>query len=762
MTGWITLWACHATALAGTPRAPLAAEPIQAHDLDVALVVKWNDALRARVDRAGRIQFSDSVDRGALDTILDQWGARVEPLIKLPARTLAQLEHRAEVRSGRDQPDLAGMHRILILDPTPERLTELGQALLGLPGVEFVTTEADRVPPPADIAPTTPDHSGSQGYLGPDPGIDAEYAWTTWGLSGAGVRVSDCEYGWDGDHEDLVDGGIIFESGQTSPSWVVENGWHHHGTAVAGEIFGQDNGYGVTGIASGAEFAVFPEWSNEEGGRRVTSITNAIAQSDPGDIVVLEMQAFGPDGSYAPAEVDLSVWTVVRSGVDAGVVVIGAAGNGAADLDGTDYADYMARGDSGAILVGAGTNNTDHDRLSFSTYGTRVDVQGWGTGVFTTGYGSFAEYGGDTHQAYISGFNGTSSATPIVSGAATLLVEASLRYRETPITPDDLRDLLVQTGIPAGTGVIGPLPDLEAALTQLELDLDILPSVQSVAAPKTVAEGAVATVTATVEVLPVHLPRVVWTTVDGTELGTGPTIDLPAVDDGPLEVDVTVLDEWDRTATERVIVTVTNVPPVGAAIVATGEPLEGSEIALSTAATDAGIEDTHTFEWSVDGEALPEGTSTVSHVFPDDGTFVVEVIAVDDDGGRAESVSLEIEVEDVVPTVSIELTEDPRRNREVGLSATIVDPGTADTHAVAWDFGDGSTGTGVEVTHAWEDVGTFEVTATVTDDDGVAVVASETIEVSRAGGCGCASTGPAAAGWIGLIGLLGLRRSRRS
>ena len=137
--------------------------------------------------------------------------------------------------------------------------------------------------------------------------------------------------------------------------------------------------------------------------------------------MLLEMQTVGAGGGYGPAELDLAVWTVVKAGTDAGVVVVGAAGNGNQNLDSLSYVPYMNRGDSGAILVGAGSSDADHDKLWFSSYGSRVDVQGWGENVFTLGYGLFTSYGGDDRQSYTNDFGGTSSASPFIASACLLL-----------------------------------------------------------------------------------------------------------------------------------------------------------------------------------------------------------------------------------------------------------------------------------------------------------------------------------------------------
>jgi len=211
----------------------------------------------------------------------------------------------------------------------------------------------------------------------------------------------------------------------------------------------------------------------EEGPRRVTAIANAIADSSAGDVVLLEMQDLGVSG-YGPAELDASVFAVVKAGTDAGVVVVGAAGNGDQDLDAAGYAGYQAMGDSGAIIVGAGSSNANHDKLSFSTHGSRVDVQGWGGSVFTLGYGGFAQYGGDKNQRYTSTFSGTSSASPFVAAACCILQEWAVQVLGQPLEPTVLRQLLVDTGVPQGSGGhIGPFPDLEEAINVLPtIDFD--------------------------------------------------------------------------------------------------------------------------------------------------------------------------------------------------------------------------------------------------------------------------------------------------
>lgn len=451
------------------PRRPLPKEPVRAlplpakaappaHAPQHRLIVKFRDEVKARTARGVLVSLVGA-DLAGPTAVTSHFDLSFEPLIRLPEETLTQLEERAAVRSGISQPDLAGILEVQVPGAAPTTLEAVGEALQRLPQVEFAYIQTLGVPPPGDISPTTPNLVGNQTYRGPNPGIDADYA-NSIGITGSGVRLSDCEYGWTYSHEDLVDKYLHPEPGQTIHPQVFANGWDQHGTAVLGETSGVVNAYGVSGMVPDAHVRTFPEWTTEQGSRRVTAIANAIAGSEAGDVVLLEMQASGAGGDFGPAELDPAVWTVVKNGTDAGVVVVAAAGNGDQDLDSSAYASYMSRGDSGAIIVGAGTANTNHDKLSFSTYGSRVDVQGWGQSVFTLGYGDFQTYGSDPNQSYTQSFSGTSSAAPFVAAAAVALQG----FTGKALSPLDLRALLVQTGIPQGSGGhIGPFPDLRAA-----------------------------------------------------------------------------------------------------------------------------------------------------------------------------------------------------------------------------------------------------------------------------------------------------------
>ena len=107
-------------------------------------------------------------------------------------------------------------------------------------------------------------------------------------------------------------------------------------------------------------------------------------------------------------------------------------------------------------------------RAWFSNYGKIVNVQGWGDHVTTLGYGD--AQGGSQNKWYTHRFSGTSSASPIVTGAVACLQGIAM-HSGVPFTPAEIRQLLISTGTPQAddpvrpkTEHIGPLPNLEKAI----------------------------------------------------------------------------------------------------------------------------------------------------------------------------------------------------------------------------------------------------------------------------------------------------------
>lgn len=450
------------------PRQELRGVPVEERRPSDLLIVKFRDHNRIRCD-AGAPLSRSGADLTGVAAALQRFGASLRPLFDRSEEELAAFERRAAGRSGRAQPDFAGM--MVVESAAGADRVALAAALNESALVEFAYFSPTNVPPPCvDQAPATDDHEALQSYMNADPGVNIVGARQLGDALGDGITIANCEYGFFQLHEDLCN--IDIEDGHAF-DFTLDPNTFDHGTATMGQVVGLDNGYGCTGLAPDTDAMFFPERSVQGGARRHAAVLNAINAVDAGDIVMLEMQTFVygdvDDGLYGPAELDPIIWSIVRAGTDDDVIIVAAAGNGNQNLDSSNYDFYRGFGDSGAILVGAGTADTNHDKLGFSTFGSRVNVQAWGEDVVTLGYGDLDNLNNDKYQTYTDTFGGTSSATPIVASCAIAIQSLAIDIAGRRLGPEEMRELLRLTGIPQGSGgPIGPIPNAGSAGAALD------------------------------------------------------------------------------------------------------------------------------------------------------------------------------------------------------------------------------------------------------------------------------------------------------
>ncbi len=413
----------------------------------------------------------------AFDREMSDLGFSYSLLPVISAETLHYLDQQSSKIGG---PSLAVQalwrtFEIEIPNAEDEALNRIADRLKGLDKVKTCYFRSKiQVKLPNDIPPTTPDLSDGQGYITEDPGVNMDYAWEL-GVTGKGVRARDVEVGVNLEHEELNEKPLKIADGMTvSP--VISTDYSEHGTAAVGVILSDSGNYGVSGLQFGIdELISFPIVSVEKGYDVSYAISQSIMQSKTGDVIMYELQSPGSGGpnsttTYAPQEYDLTAWNLTKAATDAGIVIVAAAGNGNQNLDGEEYEEYMQRGHSGAIIVGAGEPNTSHRKADFSTFGSRVDLQGWGTNVLAPGYGYAYKFGNDFNQQYVL-FTGTSAATPIVTSCVIALQSYYHNATGNYLTGTQICKILVETGIPQ-TGdtseKVGPLPNMKAALERLK------------------------------------------------------------------------------------------------------------------------------------------------------------------------------------------------------------------------------------------------------------------------------------------------------
>jgi subtilisin family serine protease len=337
---------------------------------------------------------------------------------------------------------------------------------------------------PDGASTTSRNFEPAQGYLHSAPdGIGAMEVWPLPGGKGRGVTVCDIEGNWNYSHEDLP-ARIPLLGGTPIP----QLSWRNHGTAVLGEILSKPGTSGTVGIAHEARGATHSAVINNVF-NTAGAIMGAAANLKAGDVILIELQATGPNGRYVAMQFWDDVFSAIRAATMKGITVVEAAGNGDENFDLATFNGTGLQRDSGAIVVGAGVPPTNlfdffgfgggggytkigvpRSRIWFSNYGRIVNVHGWGWHVTTCGYGD-AQGSTSENRWYTHRFSGTSSASPIVTGGVAVLQGIAKARRGAPLTPARVRDILMRTGTPQVAGPsaplsqrIGPLPNLAQAV----------------------------------------------------------------------------------------------------------------------------------------------------------------------------------------------------------------------------------------------------------------------------------------------------------
>jgi len=438
------------------------------HDLHVSFQAPFELADKAAL----LVQFPE------LEELVEDYQVEFEKTIHFSAEKWEEMEKNAIQNKG----EIASINRlknifkINIENPTNDRLLDLATAFEKIEGINYASLiSLTPMQPPTDIPPVTPNFQVNQTYVGANPGLNMQYAWDL-GLKGNGIRVRDVEYGFNKNHEDLIEVNAFLADGMTISSLATAD-YTEHGTPVFGIIMADAGSYGITGLANEVtEMILFPEWQ-EVGYNRIFAVNQSIQNSTMGDVIIYEMQEDGPTASltdFVPAEFNNVIWDLTKAATDAGIVIVAAAGNGNQNLNGNLYLAYRNRGDSGAIIVGAGTPDVNHNRFFQSgwwgsTFGTRVDVQGWALNVFACGYGDVLMIDGDLNQGYTN-FSGTSSATPMVAACSIVMQSYHKSLTGNYLTSAAIRTILKETGIPQGTAVagnIGPFPNMETVIQRI-------------------------------------------------------------------------------------------------------------------------------------------------------------------------------------------------------------------------------------------------------------------------------------------------------
>src|SRR3972149_7267163 len=121
------------------------------------------------------------------------------------------------------------------------------------------------------------------------------------------------------------------------------------------------------------------------------------------------------------------------------------------------------------------------------------------------------------------------------------------------------------------------------------------------------------------------------------------------------------------------------------------------------------------YSWDFGDGSIGSGV-TVTHAYNEPGNYKV-TLTVTDDGSTQDTYNKEIVIkENKKPEAKIEYSLLEENIVAFDGSQSSDEDGTIVSYS--WDFGDGSIGSGVTVTHSYNEPGNYKVTLTVTDDDG--------------------------------------------
>lgn len=138
------------------------------------------------------------------------------------------------------------------------------------------------------------------------------------------------------------------------------------------------------------------------------------------------------------------------------------------------------------------------------------------------------------------------------------------------------------------------------------------------------------------------------------------------------------------------------------------------------------------YKWDF-GDGISGSGITLTHTYNREGSFNVTLIACDKCGAKnSATVVIEVTSANIAPVANF--TYSPI-NPSVGQTASFDASGSYDADgeivSYTWDFGNGSNGAGKIVTHAYDSANSYQVTLTVTDNDGATDSETETVIVSE-------------------------------
>ncbi len=207
---------------------------------------------------------------------------------------------------------------------------------------------------------------------------------------------------------------------------------------------------------------------------------------------------------------------------------------------------------------------------------------------------------------------------------------------------------------------------------------------------------------------------------------------------GQYDVTLTVTDQNGLSDTSSLLITINEEPPEeGPTAVIEGptQAVAGEDVTFQGGNSIPGSSPIVSYGWGIDGpqpRSAPDVRFTTS--FNEPGLYNVS-LTVTDQNDLSDTSSLQVEVTapdepDTPPTAVIEGPVDAFVGESVTFQGGNSVPGSSAITGYAWDFGDGQTGSGASASAAYATAGTYQVSLTVTDENGLSNSATTTININ--------------------------------
>ena len=217
-----------------------------------------------------------------------------------------------------------------------------------------------------------------------------------------------------------------------------------------------------------------------------------------------------------------------------------------------------------------------------------------------------------------------------------------------------------------------------------------------------------------------------WSFGDGGT-GTGATATHRYATGGTYTVSLTVTDDKgaSATTTRQVVVSTPNQAPDASFT----SSVTGLDVAVDGTGSSDPDGSVASYAWSFGDGGSASGV-TATHRYAAGGTYAVS-LTVTDDKGATDTTTRQVAVSapNAAPRATAVVTANGLTINANGSSSTDPD-GTIASHA--WTFGDGDSSSLADASHTYAAAGTYDVTLTVTDDDGATDRATQQVTVAAA------------------------------